>query len=475
MKPLWINGDWITTGHSLPNINPSDTRDVIGDYAQAGRAEAEAAIEGARDAFPTWSRSGPQERHDSLKFIGDELMARKTELGELLAREEGKIRGEAIAETERAARIFDFFAGEALRQTGDYIASTRPGVDVDITREPVGPVGIITPWNFPMAIPAWKIAPALCFGNTVVFKPAELVPGCAHALAEIISRSGLPKGAFHLVTGPGRVVGQVMLDAPALRAISFTGSVATGALVAKACLAHHRKVQLEMGGKNPLIVLDDADLDLATDAALNGAFFSTGQRCTASSRLIVTQEIHGRFVEALVEKVRALKVGPALDPNSQMGPVVDQTQLDQNLSYVETGRREGGNLRVGGGLVSCDTPGFFMEPTLFTDTDPAMTLNREEIFGPIASVIRARNYEEALDIANGTEFGLTAGICTNSLKMARHFKRNAQAGMVMVNLPTAGVDYHVPFGGTKASSFGPREQGQYARDFFTQVKTCYTA
>lgn len=475
MKPLFIDGQWVETSVSVPNVNPSDTNDVIDRYAQAGAAEAQMSIAAASRAFADWAHSGPQMRHDVLKFIGDELMARKEELGELLAREEGKIRAEAIAEAERAARIFDFFAGEALRLNGEIVPSVRPGVSVELTREPVGPVGIITPWNFPMAIPAWKVAPAICYGNTVVLKPAELVPGCAWALAEIISRSGLPKGVFNLVNGPGRVVGQTLLGAPEIRAISFTGSVGTGRIVAEASINHRRKMQLEMGGKNPLVVLDDADLEVATDAALNGSFFSTGQRCTASSRLIVTEGIHGRFVEMLSEKTRALKVGPALDPTSQMGPVVDQNQLDQDLRYIELARKEGGNLRVGGDLVRCDTPGFYLAPTLFTDTAPDMAINREEVFGPVASVIRARDYDEALALANDTEFGLTAGICTTSLKHATHFKRHAQAGMVMVNLPTAGVDYHVPFGGTKGSSFGPREQGSYAAEFFTTVKTAYLA
>ncbi|MEO0829686.1 MAG: aldehyde dehydrogenase family protein [Pseudomonadota bacterium] len=475
MKHLFIDGAWLEGSAQLPNMNPSNTNDIIDHYAQAGEAEAQTAVAAAQNAAEGWAHSDPQTRHDVLKFIGDELMARKVEIGELLAREEGKIRAEAIGEAERAARIFDFFAGEALRLSGEIMPSVRPGVSVEITREPIGPVGIITPWNFPIAIPAWKVAPALCYGNPVVLKPAELVPGCAWILAEIISRSGLPKGVFNLVNGPGRVVGQALLDAPGIRAISFTGSVATGRIVAEASVRHNRKMQLEMGGKNPLVVLDDADLELATDAALNGAFFSTGQRCTASSRLIVTEGIHARFVERLAEKTRALKVGPALDPASQMGPVVDQTQLDQDLSYVDIARKEGGNLRAGGDLVRADTPGYFLAPTLFTDTTPSMRINREEVFGPVASVIRARDYDEALDMANDTEFGLTAGICTTSLKYATHFKRNAQAGMVMVNLPTAGVDYHVPFGGTKASSFGPREQGSYAKEFFTTVKTAYTA
>ncbi|MFK7765226.1 MAG: aldehyde dehydrogenase family protein [Roseobacter sp.] len=473
MKQNFIDGQWVSGKVAVPNVNPSNTDEIIGEYAQAGQAEAEQAVEAATQAFNTWRYSDPQTRHDCLKAIGDGIMAGKQKIGEMLAREEGKILREALGETERAARIFYFFAGEALRLSGEMLASVRPGVSVEVTREAVGPVGLITPWNFPIAIPAWKIAPALCYGNTVVLKPAELVPGSAWLLTEIIAGVGLPNGVFNLVMGPGRVVGQCLLDAPAIRAISFTGSTATGARVAEASIRHNRKFQLEMGGKNPLVVLDDADLDVAVNAALDGAFFSTGQRCTASSRLIVTEGIHARFIERLTEKVQALKVGSALDPTSQMGPVVDQTQLDQDLSYIEGARREGANLRAGGSVVARATPGFFLEPTLFTDTHPSMRINREEVFGPVATVIRARNYDDALALANDTEFGLTAGICTTSLKYAQHFKKYAQAGMVMVNLPTAGVDYHVPFGGTKGSSFGPREQGRYAAEFYTTIKTSY--
>lgn len=473
MKKNYIDGQWVDAKTTIPNINPSNTDEIIDQYAQAGQAEAEQAVDAATRAFAGWRFSNPQLRHDCLKAIGDGIMARKEEIGQVLAREEGKILREALGETERAARIFYFFAGEALRLAGELLPSVRPGVSVELTREPVGPVGLITPWNFPIAIPAWKIAPALCYGNTVVTKPAELVPGSAWLLTEIIAGSGLPDGVFNLVMGPGRVVGQSLLDAPGIRAISFTGSTGTGARVAEASVRMGRKFQLEMGGKNPLVVLDDADIEVATNAALDGAFFSTGQRCTASSRLIVTEGIHNRFVEVLTEKTRAMKVGPALDPSSDMGPVVDQTQLDQDLSFIEDARRDGANLRAGGNLVSCATPGFFLEPTLFTDTDPAMRINREEVFGPVATVMRARDYDHALALANDTEFGLTAGICTTSLKHAQHFKAHAQAGMVMVNLPTAGVDYHVPFGGTKGSSFGPREQGRYAAEFFTTVKTSY--
>lgn len=474
MKPLLINGEWVQTSHAVDNINPSDTADVIDIYAQAGRAEAEAAILAASSAAPAWGFSTPQQRHDILHTVGVEVLARKAELGELLAREEGKVLAEAIGEVNRAGQIFLFFAGEAVRQKGERLDSVRPGVGVEITREPVGVVGIIAPWNFPIAIPAWKIAPALCYGNAVVFKPAELVPGCAWALADILHRAGVPAGVFNLVMGPGSVVGQTMLDDPKVDAISFTGSVGTGALVAKASLPHLRKIQLEMGGKNPFVVLDDADLDVAVNAAADGAFYSTGQRCTASSRLIVTEGIHDRFVSALAERVAALRVGHALGDDTQIGPVVDNTQLAQDIDYISTARAQGGVLRAGGTLVNRETEGYFLQPALITETSSDMRINQEEVFGPVASVIRVRDYDEALHVANDTAFGLSAGICTTSLKFASDFKRKAQAGMVMVNLPTAGVDYHVPFGGRKGSSYGSREQGTYASEFFTTVKTSYT-
>lgn len=459
---------------SVDNINPSNTNDIIGEYARAGISDTERAIEAASAAAPAWGASGIQQRHDILKAASGEIFARKDEIGALLSREEGKILSEGIAETVRAAQIFDFFAGETLRLAGDKIASIRPGVDVEVTREPAGVIGIITPWNYPIAIPSWKIAPALCYGNTIVMKPAELVPGCAWTLVDILKRAGLPDGVLNFVNGPGSQVGQAILDDPRVDAISFTGSVGTGRRVIEACAKHMRKCQTEMGGKNPLVILDDADLDIAVDCTINGAFYSTGQRCTASSRIIVAEGIHNRFVEACVERLRGLVVDDALKAGTDIGPVVNQSQLEQDEQYIEIGRREGANLRWGGERVSRQNPGFYLQPAFFTDTTNNMRINREEVFGPVASVIRVRDYDEALAVANDTEFGLSAGICTTSLKYASHFKRNSQAGMIMVNLPTAGVDYHVPFGGRKGSSFGQREQGSYAAEFYTTVKTAYT-
>ncbi|AYG66966.1 MULTISPECIES: aldehyde dehydrogenase family protein [unclassified Rhizobium] len=468
-----IAGEWTGT-NGTENINPSDTNEVVGLYASASTQDVADAIAAAKAAFPAWSRSGILERHTILKKAGEEILARKDELGALLAREEGKTLPEAIGETIRAAQIFEFFAGEALRLAGEVLPSVRPNIGVEITREPLGVIGVITPWNFPIAIPAWKIAPALCYGNTIVFKPADLVPGCSWAIVDILHRAGLPKGVLNLVMGKGSVVGQAMLDSPVLSGITFTGSVGTGKRVALSSVEHGRKYQLEMGGKNPMVVLDDADLTVAVEAAANSAFFSTGQRCTASSRLIVTEGIHDRFVAALTEKLKGLNVDNAVKVGTHIGPVVDAKQLKTDTDYIEIGKQEGAKLAFGGELVNRDTPGFYLQPTLFTEATNQMRISREEIFGPVASVIRVKDYEEALATANDTPFGLSSGIATTSLKHATHFKRNAEAGMVMVNLPTAGVDFHVPFGGRKGSSFGSREQGKYAAEFFTTVKTAYT-
>ncbi len=469
-----IAGDWVEGAGVSRNVNPSDTNDIIGEYAQAGAAQTDAAIEAARAAFPAWARTTPQERHDILLRASIEILARRDEFGRLLAREEGKTLPEAVGEVSRAGHIFDFFAGETLRIPGEKFASVRPNVDIEATREPVGVIGIITPWNFPIAIPAWKIAPALAYGNSVVFKPADLVPGCAHALADILVRAGVPMGVFNLVMGRGSIVGRAILDHKHINAVTFTGSVAVGRQVAAACAGAMRKFQLEMGGKNPLVVLADADLPNAVECAVNGAYFSTGQRCTASSRIIVEEPVYRPFADALAERMRGLVVDDARKPGTQIGPVVDAAQLDQDLAYIDIGREEGARLALGGERLNRATPGFYMAPALFLDADNSMRISREEIFGPVSTMIPARDYDHALAIANDTDFGLCAGICTTNLKRASHFKRNAEAGMVMVNLPTAGIDYHAPFGGRKGSSLGSRELGRYAVEFYTTVKTAYT-
>jgi acyl-CoA reductase-like NAD-dependent aldehyde dehydrogenase len=474
MQPNLIGGEWIEGASARRNINPSDVDDLVGEFAQASAQDVQRAIASAVAVRREWAHSPIQLRAEALDFIGSELLRRKQELGTLLAREEGKTWPEAVGEVARAGHTFKFFSAETLRLHGEKVPSVRPRIDVEITREPVGVVGIITPWNFPIAIPAWKIAPALAYGNVVVFKPADLVPASAWALAEIISRSGIPAGAFNLVMGSGSIVGQAIVDSAEVAAITFTGSVQTGRRLLAAAAGRFAKVQLEMGGKNPLVVLDDADLDVAVDCAVQGAYFSTGQRCTASSRFIVEKGIYAAFVAQVRDALAKLHVGHALRPETNIGPVVDEAQLQQDLSYIDIGRAEGAKLIFGGERLKADTDGFFMSPALFVDAAPRMRIAQEEIFGPIACAIPANDYEDALDIANDSPLGLSAGICTTSLKHATHFKRHVQSGIATVNVPTAGVDYHVPFGGSKGSSYGPREQGSYAAEFYTTVKTAYT-
>ena len=471
--PMMIAGQPVRSSDRVDNINPSDLTDRITAAHHGNGAHVRQAVHAATDAFARWSDTNPQIRHDILLKTGNTILETKAHLAQLLAREEGKILREAAVEVERAGRIFQYFAGEVLRISGERLPSLKPNVGVETLRQPVGVVGIITPWNFPIAIPAWKIAPALAFGNAVIFKPAEDTPATAWALVDILHRCGLPDGVLNLVFGDGRTVGHAMLESEGIDAISFTGSQQTGGLVAQACAKHMRRFQLEMGGKNPLVVLDDADLERSVECAIDGAFYSTGQRCTASSRLIVTQGICGRFIEACFDRIRDLKTGHALEEDTDIGPVINKRQFDSNRNYIEIARREGGVIRAQSAPLTSATQGHFQQPVLITDTTPEMTINRQEVFGPIASVIRVQDYDEALAVANDSAYGLCAGICTNSLKHARDFQQRAQAGVVMVNLPTAGVDYHVPFGGMKSSSFGHREQGYAAREFFTLTKTSY--
>ena len=470
----WIGGEKVGGTLLGESLNPSDTRDVVARTPKGGAAEVDQAVQAARAAFPGWSDASPEVRFDVLDKAGSLIMERREQIGRLLAREEGKTLAEGIGETMRAARILKYFAGEALRVHGQNLASTRPGVEIQTYRQAVGVFGLITPWNFPIAIPAWKIAPAIAFGNTVVIKPAGPTPATAEALIAVLHEAGLPKGVVNMVIGDGDV-GRAIVAHPGIDGISFTGSQGVGAGVAEGAVKRQARVQLEMGGKNPLIVLDDADLDRAVNIALDGSFFATGQRCTASSRLIVQDGIHDRFVAALAEKVAALRVGDALDPNTQMGPAVSESQRDVSYNYIDIAREAGGRIVTGGERLSFDKPGWYVQPTLIADTLADARINNEEVFGPVASTIRVASYEEALSVANGVEFGLSAGIVTQSLKHARDFQRNARAGMTMVNLATAGVDYHVPFGGSKKSSYGSREQGFAAVEFYTQIKTSYSA
>ncbi len=469
----YIGGERVTAPALAPSLNPSDVSDVVALVPDGGAAEVDAAVAAARKAFPSWSEASPEVRSDLLDKVGSTIFARREELGRLLSREEGKTLPEGISEVARAGRIFKYFAGEALRRHGQNLDSVRPGVEVQTYRQAVGVFALIAPWNFPIAIPAWKSAPALAFGNTVVIKPAGPTPAIAAALAGIVHEAGAPAGVFNMIFGRGGM-GDALVRHPDVDGISFTGSQAVGALVAAAAVARQARVQLEMGGKNPLVILDDADLERAVVVALDGAYFATGQRCTASSRLIVQAGIHDRFVAALAAKVAALRVGHALDPATQLGPAVNEEQMEQSYRYIGIARAEGGRVVTGGERLQLAQRGWYVQPALIADTEQSMRINREEVFGPIASTLRVRNYEEALEAANAGEFGLSAGIVTQSLKYARHFQRAVRAGMVMVNLPTAGVDYHVPFGGSRKSSYGAREQGFAAVEFYTQTKTAYS-
>ena len=475
MHKNYIAGEWVAGETAIENRNPSDVTDIIGSYAQASTAQLDTAFDAARAAQKIWSRTGLEARQTILMQIGNALMARADDLGELLSREEGKPRAEGRGEVYRAGQFFTYYAAEVLRQIGDNADSVRPDIEIDVRRDPVGVVAVVSPWNFPTATAVWKIAPALAFGNAIIWKPANLVPASAVALAEIIASTDLPAGLFNLVMGAGSSIGDALVTSAAIDAITFTGSVETGRRIAAGAIANMTRMQMEMGSKNALAVMDDADIDLAVACAVNGAYGGTGQKCTASSRIIVHDAVHDQFVDKMLAATKALQVGHALEEGTQIGPVVSNTQLAENLDYVALAKSEGGEILCGGERLSLAHDGFYMAPCLVAGTQNDWRVNREEMFAPIACIMRAGSYDEALNIVNDTPFGLTAGIITKSLARASHFRRNADTGCVMVNLPTAGTDYHVPFGGRGDSSYGPREQGQYAVDFFTSVKTAYIA
>lgn len=469
----YIAGDWISSDTIYTSINPSDLSDQLGDFAQASTNQVDDAVLAATQAKIEWRQVGLEQKQAALMNIGNELIARSAEIGELLSREEGKPRAEGVGEVYRAGQFFQYFAAQVLRQIGEKADSVRPGIEIDIQREPLGVIGVISPWNFPIATASWKIAPALAYGNAVLWKPAEDTPAAAWALTDIIAKQDIPKGLFNLIMGSGSVVGNAIVHHPGVQAVTFTGSLEVGRLVAQGTAARLAKVQLEMGSKNALLVMDDGDLDTAVQCALNGAFFGTGQKCTASSRLIVHKDIHDEFVDKLESAILNLKIDHALKEGTQIGPVVSETQLKQNLHYIDLAKQEGCALVCGGERLERETVGFYMSPALFVNTDNSMRVNREEMFAPIACVIAVDSYEEGLSVVNDTEYGLTSGIITRSLARATHFRRNVETGCVMINLPTAGTDYHVPFGGRKNSSYGPREQGQHAVEFYTQMKTAY--
>lgn len=453
----------------LEQRNPAHLDEVVARLPEAGQDPVREAADAARLALPALARS-IEARADALDRIAAALAARRAPLGDLIARETGKTVTDAEAEVLRASRLFRFFGGEALRIVGERFASVRPGVEVEVSYAPIGVVGAITPWNFPVAIPAWKLAPALAYGDSVIWKPSEHASASAAALMEIIAESGLPDGAVNMILG-ARTTGEALVDAPGVDAISFTGSEAAGAAVVRAATLRRARVQAEMGGINGLIVLSDADLDAAVEAAINGAYFAAGQRCTATSRIIVERPVAAAFAARLKARMAGLRIGDPRDPATQIGPLVSPRQKEHVLAAVAAMTQAGRPVSAAGRGAAA--PACFVDPVLFENLEPGDLLLREEIFGPVAGLILVDSYDEALDCLNAVRFGLCGGLFTGSLKHAEHFKRHAMVGMAMVNLPTAGVDYHAPFGGMKASSFGPREQGRSARDFFTVTRTAY--
>jgi len=473
LKLNYIAGEWMAGVSEIENRNPSDLSDLVGMFAQASTDHLDLALDQAHAAQREWQAYGMERKQAVLMNIGNELMARAEELGTLLSREEGKPIAEGKGEVYRAGQFFTYYAAECLRQIGENADSVRAGVEIDVRREPVGVVAVISPWNFPTATASWKIAPALCYGNAVLWKPANATPASAVALTEIIARQDIPKGLFSLVMGSGREIGQKLVESPRIDAVTFTGSVPVGKGIATAAIQNLTKVQMEMGSKNALAVMEDGDLDLAVAVALGGSFGGTGQKCTASSRLVVHKAVHDAFVEKLVAGTKAMQVGHAQEAATQMGPVVSAEQLAENMAYVDLGRSEGAELACGGARLDMPHEGFYMSPGVFLNSTNAMRINREEMFAPLTSVIKVGSYDEALSVVNDTNFGLTSGIVTQSLARATHFRRNARTGVVTVNLPTAGTDYHVPFGGRGDSSYGSREQGKAAAEFYTSVKTAY--
>ncbi len=472
-----IGGEWrpARDGETYADANPADAREVVGVFASSGPADVRDAFAAAAAALPAWAETPAPKRGEVLFRAAELLLGRVDAVATDMTREEGKTLPEARAEVVRAANVLRYFGGEAARLGGETVPSERPGVFAFTFRRPRGPVALITPWNFPIAIPAWKIAPALACGNTVVLKPATPTPLTALRLVEALQEAGSPAGVVNLVTGSASRCGDAILEDPRLRAVSFTGSCATGGGLRERCARRALPAQLEMGGKNPTIVLRDADLKEAAEIVVNAAFFSTGQKCTATSRVIVERPILSPFTEALLERTRALKVGPGLEPGVDVGPCVDERQMKTVLEYIEIGRREGARLLCGGRRLEDDKllHGFFLEPTLFAGVDASMRIAREEIFGPVLSVMEAADLDEALRVANGVEFGLSASLITRDLPSAMRYVRRIEAGVIMVNLPSAGVEYQLPFGGSKASSSGQREQGSTGVDFFSEICTVY--
>jgi aldehyde dehydrogenase (NAD+) len=474
---LLIDGEWRdpSSDRWTPNRNPADTDDVIGDFASAGEADVSAAVEAAQRAFPGWRGTPMVKRGDILYKAANLLEARLEEVAEAMTREEGKTLPEARGETARGVAILRYYAGEASQPDGEVYPTALPNRMLYTKREPVGVIGLITPWNFPIAIPIWKIAPALVYGNTVIFKPAELTPLTAWHIVDVLTQAGLPKGVLNLVSGSGRIAGSALVANPVVKAMSFTGSNGVGREIQRKMMERGGKAQLEMGGKNPVVVLDDANLDLGVEMVTRGAMKSTGQKCTATSRVFVQKGIYRQFSEALVERVKSLRVGDGMDANTYLGPAVSHDQQQTVLEYLQIGQQEGAKVGAGGTVLTGGIydKGFYVQPTVFLDADVNSRLMQEEIFGPVVALSAVDTLDDAIEAANGVPFGLSAAIVSQDIGKIMRFVDGIQAGLVHVNDETAGAEPQVPFGGFKESSSHSREQGKAAREFYTQIKTIY--
>ncbi len=472
--PNYINGEWIE-GDTFENRNPADTSELVGLFVKGTEDHVNRAAAAAQEAFGEWGSMNPPARGKYLFKVADILESRLDQLAGEMTREEGKTLPEAKGETMRSINIFRFYGSEGSRLPGFQVPSERPRVHMFAIRKPLGVVGLVTPWNFPSAIPAWKLAPALICGNTVIMKPASAAPLCSWRIAEACHEAGIPKGVVNYVAGSGGTIGNALVDAKPLKAISFTGSCEIGNLLHERASKRRLKIQLEMGGKNPTIVLADCNLEEAVANVVNAAFFSTGQKCTATSRCIVEEPIYENFIEALAGATKKLKVGNGLEAGVHIGPAIDESQLETDLRYIEIGKKEAGEPVVGGNRLTGGDydKGYFVEPTIFRDVTPDMTIAQEEIFGPVLAVMKAKDFSDAMRIANDVPFGLSASVQTTNLGRTFDFIYGMEAGLLTINLPSAGVEYQLPFGGTKDSSFGPKEQGLTALDFYSDYKTIY--
>jgi aldehyde dehydrogenase (NAD+) len=473
----YVGGEWqeSSSEQTAPNLNPANTDEVLGTVRLSTREEARRAVESAAEAFRGWRSTPAPQRGRIVARFARLLEDDRENLAKLLTAEEGKTLAESRGEIQRAINVAEFCAGESRRMNGETIQSELPANFAYTLKQPHGVVACVTPWNFPVAIPVWKIAPALVAGNAVVFKPATVTPATAVRLTELFAEAGIPAGVLNLVLGSGSEAGDEIVGHPAVRAVSFTGSNGVGLKLYEQCSRRGAKVQCEMGGKNPVVVMEDADMELAVESTAQGAFGSTGQRCTATSRAIVVEQVASEFVERMVARASSLRIGDGADPQTEVGPLVDGNQFKSVLRYIDAGREDGAELACGGGAADGASlrKGYFVKPTVFANVTPEMRIAREEIFGPVLSVLRVKDFDEAMKVANDSEYGLSSSIFTNDAARIFRFVDEIETGMTHVNSPTTGGEAHIPFGGSKATGIGEREQGSTALDFYTELKVVY--